>query len=100
QAEAADARLAPQRTAVRGYFCGGTLCYETQTILSRALGPVRSNAPLRPGYEPRGERGDHVCLDLGEEEYTRGRPHPMIDPGPRIAMIGAEARDPDVAVIL
>ncbi|NLC25946.1 MAG: FdrA family protein, partial [Fastidiosipila sp.] len=22
----------------------------------------------------------HICLDLGEDQFTRGRPHPMIDP--------------------
>jgi FdrA protein len=37
---------------------------------------------------------------MGEEEFTRGRPHPMIDPEPRAERIALEARDPTVAVIL
>jgi FdrA protein len=41
-----------------------------------------------------------VCLDLGEEEFTRGRPHPMIDPEPRAERIIQDTEDPDVAVIL
>jgi FdrA protein len=40
-----------------GLFSGGSLAYEAQTILG-------------PG---------HRILDLGEEEYTQGRPHPMVD---------------------
>jgi FdrA protein len=41
-----------------------------------------------------------VCLDLGEEEYTRGRPHPMIDPDARADLIASEGAAPDTAVIL
>src|SRR5439155_7348992 len=40
------ARAGAGRTAVRGFFTGGTLCYEAQVILSQALGPVYSNIPL------------------------------------------------------
>ena len=42
----------------------------------------------------------HVCLDLGADEFTVGRPHPMIDMTGRIERILLEASDPDVAVIL
>ena len=48
-AEAAIARVGAGRTAVRGFFTGGTLCYEAQVILCQALGPVYSNIPLRSG---------------------------------------------------
>jgi len=104
-AEAAIARVGAGRTAVRGFFTGGTLCYEAQVILSQALGPVYSNIPLRrdlglselarpaPG-------GTHVCLDLGEEEYTKGRPHPMIDPAARREIMREQAFGPDVAAVL
>ena len=44
--------------------------------------------------------GSHQCLDLGEEEYTRGRPHPMIDPEARIELLGRARADPQVAVII
>src|SRR4051812_37082 len=48
QERVADAcgRLTGQRTAVRGLFSGGTLCYESLVILSEFLGPVYSNVPL------------------------------------------------------
>jgi FdrA protein len=88
--------------AVRGLFSGGTLCGEAAAILAARLGRVASNAPagaavrLAPGEEPRG----HAVIDMGEEEYTRGRPHPMIDLEPRIERLAREAADHEVAVIL
>ena len=44
--------------------------------------------------------GEHVILDLGEDVYTRGRPHPMIDYGIRTERIRAVAQDEETAVIL
>jgi FdrA protein len=41
-----------------------------------------------------------VLLDLGAEEYTRGRPHPMIDPESRLQLLREAADDPTVAVVL
>ena len=96
----AAARMASPRTAVRGFFTGGTLCYEAQVVLSRALGPVYSNIPLRPDLALPAPEGAHVCLDLGEEEYTKGRPHPMIDPAARTEIMRAEAFGGDVAAVL
>jgi FdrA protein len=96
---AAD-RLAAQRQKVVGLFSGGTLCYEAQLILERALGPVYSNEPLRPERAMPAPPGAHVLLDLGAEEYTRGVPHPMIDPTGRVALLRRQREDPDVAVVL
>src|SRR5205823_795960 len=87
EAEAAIARVGAGRTAVRGLFPGGTLCYEAQVILCQALGPVYSNIPLRRDFGLPAPDGAHICLDLGEEEYTKGRPHPMIDPAARREML-------------
>ena len=88
--------------AVRGLFSGGTLCSEAAAILAAGLGRVASNAPaggavwLAPGEEPRG----HAVIDMGEEEFTRGRPHPMIDLEPRVERLVREAADHEVGVIL
>ena len=57
-----------------------------------ALGPVYSNTPLRPGIGLPAPAGAHICLDLGEEEYTQGRPHPMIDPAARLEILRASRR--------
>jgi FdrA protein len=99
-AEAAIARVGDGRTAVRGFFTGGTLCYEAQVILSKVLGPVYSNIPLRKDLGLPAPAGAHVCLDLGEEEYTKGRPHPMIDPAARREIMREQALGPDVAAVL
>ena len=86
---------------MRGFFTGGTLCYEAQVILSEPLGPVYSNIPLRPGLGlSAAPAGAHICLDLGEEEYTQGRPHPMIDPAARREIMREQAFGPDVAAVL
>jgi len=98
--ERAIRRLAGSRTAVRGFFTGGTLCYEAQVLLRDLLGSVYSNIPLEAGRGLPAPQGAHVCLDLGEEEYTKGRPHPMIDPAARIEIMQEQAFAPEVAVVL
>jgi len=96
----AIAALGPGRQLVRGLFSGGTLCYEALVILSGILGPVYSNTPIQKGWGLPAPDGAHVCLDLGEEEYTKGRPHPMIDPEARVEHLTVEGGRPDVAVVL
>src|SRR5262249_36092617 len=81
--EQACARLADGGRLVRGYSGGGTLCYEAEVILGALVGPVYSNEPVDPAHGLPAPAGSHVCLDLGAEEYTKGRPHPMIDPTAR-----------------
>ena len=93
-------RLAPERRWVRGLFSGGTLCYESLVVLGRVLGAVHSNTPLNPAWGLPAPRQSHQCLDLGEEEYTRGRPHPMIDPAARLELLAEHAADPEVAAII
>jgi len=92
--------LAPTQRMVRGLFTGGTFCYETQlAFLKRSL-PCRSNVPVHGALPLDGKDGTHVFIDLGDDEYTRGRPHPMIDPSLRNAAVLAAADDPTVALIL
>ena len=100
EVERAYGRLPERRRLVRGLFSGGTLCYESLVILSRLLGPVYSNTPIDKRYGLPAPEGAHVCLDLGEEEYTKGRPHPMIDPEARVELLREEGADPDTAVVL
>jgi len=92
--------LDPTRTVVRGVYSGGTLCYEALTVLEPWLGPVWSNTPLDKRHRVPAPPGAHTCLDLGEEEYTSGRPHPMIDPEARLEVLRDVAEEPDVAVVL
>jgi FdrA protein len=93
-------RMTPGRALIRGLFSGGTLCYESLVLIGRAIGEVRSNTPINPAWGLPAPAGSHQCLDLGEEEYTRGRPHPMIDPEARIELLREHGADPQVAVII
>jgi FdrA protein len=92
------ARLSPTQRHLRGLYAGGTLAYEAQLILNRRGFTVSSNAPL-PGA-PALDGDGHVVLDMGAEEFTRGRPHPMIDARARRARLLRETDDPSVAVVL
>ena len=98
----ATPRLAPGQRFVRGLFSGGTFCYEASLLLGEALGQVWSNAPVRDEDElddPWRSRG-HSVIDLGDDVFTRGRPHPMIDHRLRNERLVREAGDPEVAVLL
>ena len=95
---------------VRGLFAGGTLADEAMVVLADPLGDITSNIPLQPGLAlPQAAAGGplpdltglgHVVLDLGEDEFTSGRPHPMIDPTLRLLLLAAQAADRDVSVVL
>jgi FdrA protein len=101
KARALRRRLHAQQKYARGLYSGGTLCEETMRIWQASLGAVWSNAPLDARYKlPDSNRSkQHTVVDLGEEEFTIGRPHPMIDNTVRVQRIVQEARDPRVAVI-
>ena len=98
--DAARRRLSPGRSLIRGLFSGGTLCFESLVVLGRTIGEVRSNTPINPEWGLPAPSGSHQCLDLGEEEYTRGRPHPMIDPEARLDQLREHGADPQVAAII
>lgn len=85
------------RGRIRGLFCGGTLCAEAQVVLRDRGLEVCSNAPV-PGAKASG--AGHLLLDLGDDEYTRGRPHPMIEPELRNEHLARALRDREVGVIL
>lgn len=89
------------RKLLRGFFVGGSLCYQAQAILAKNSLKVFSNAPANKSLQlPKDWKDVSVCIDTGAEEYVQGRPHPMIDPKARNAMIVEESKRPDVAVIL
>lgn len=86
----------------RGLFSGGTLCDETQLIMKDSLGFVYSNTPLNPDFKLADvwKSQKNTIIDLGDDEFTSGRPHPMIDFSLRRKRIIDEASDKDVAIIL
>ncbi len=97
----AAARLNAGRKRLVGLYSGGTLCYEAMMVASRRLGPVFSNAPFDENWTiESAPPGAHICLDLGEESYTQGRPHPMIDARARAELLRRQASDPTVAAVV
>ena len=91
----------PRKGWLRGLFCGGTLCSEAQLVLIRNQIPVRSNVPVPGAMESdRVDAEAHTLIDLGDDEYTRGRPHPMIDPELRNDLLAQVLADPSVALVL
>ena len=85
----------PSTAAVRGLFAGGTLAYEALLILEPLLGAgtVGGNLGGHGG-------GPHRVLDLGADEFTVGRAHPMLDAALRVEEIERAAKEPDTAVLL
>ncbi len=94
--------LMDKQKYIRGLFTGGTLTYESLVLLSEVLGGIYSNTPLQPRFKLKDpyKSFKHSVVDLGEEEFTVGRAHPMIDPTIRNLRLVEEARDPEVAVIM
>jgi FdrA protein len=82
----AQAGLDHAQWRIRGLYSGGSLAGEAKLVLRASLG---ADAPKR-----------HAIVDLGDDEYTIGRPHPMIDPRLRNEHMAAAAMDPSTAVIL
>ena len=87
---------------LRGLFSGGTLAYEALLVLEGYLPEVYSNVPLDKKYllEDSLVSREHTILDLGEDEFTVGRLHPMMDNDLRFRRLEIEAADPQVALLL
>jgi FdrA protein len=96
-AQAARRVLQPGQRLVHALYCGGTLAHEALGLLRQGLGNVVSNLDDTVGASP---QTTHVVLDLGAEEFTQGRPHPMIDPSTRRQYLIEAAGHPEVAVVL
>lgn len=102
QAKTESSKLSAGQKYIRGLFSGGTFCYEAQVLLQDLVDNLYSNVPvgktkkLANSLKSQG----HTLIDLGEDEFTVGRPHPMIDYSLRNKRIIEEANDPETAVIL
>ncbi|MCH7480265.1 MAG: acyl-CoA synthetase FdrA, partial [Chloroflexi bacterium] len=87
---------------LRGLFAGGTLAYEMMLGLQSVLSPLYSNVPVNPTQkldDPLNSKA-HTIVDLGEDLFTVGRLHPMMDNDLRIRRMQQEAKDPDTGMIL
>ncbi len=105
-------RFAKTQKYLRALYSGGTYAAEAQLLWARAglrvwsnapIKPTMTNLPIQPTLElpnPRQASREHTALDLGDDAFTVGRPHPMIDQAARIDRLAQEAADPSVRVIV
>jgi len=86
---------------LRGLFCGGTLCSEALSI-TRRHEDVISNVAKKEHEKMKNpfESYGNTLVDLGDDIFTNGKPHPMIEPSIRLDRIIQEAKDEEVKVIL
>ena len=93
--------LAGPGGALRGLYSGGSLCAEAQAVLMASGIEFASNVPIPGAATASGEeKSDHRLIDLGADEYTRGRPHPMIEPAVRDAPLADALADAAIGVVL
>ncbi len=102
QADALRRQLQASQRYVRGLFSGGTFCAEAQILLQDRLGVLYANTPTGRTRKLKNAQKSvgHTFIDFGDDEFTQGRPHPMVDFTLRNKRIRAEALDPETAVIL
>ena len=96
-------RFAASQKYLRALFSGGTYATEAQVLWAQAGLQVWSNVPLDKSLalpDPKRRSRGHTALDLGDDQFTVGRPHPMIDQATRIERLLKEAADPEVRVIV
>jgi succinyl-CoA synthetase alpha subunit len=88
--------ILPEEKTVKGLYSGGSLAAEAGMLITEALhlgGLIKEKGYILKtrGYE---------VVDLGDDVYTQGKPHPMIDPEIRTGKILECAHDPNTGVIL
>ncbi len=91
----------PAQKYLRGILAGGTFCFQSQQILRDAGVSVHSNSPFEPKYklEDPDRSIEHSIVDMGDDAYMVGKPHPMIDGTMRKRRILAESQDPQMAIL-
>ncbi|MFD2306911.1 DUF1116 domain-containing protein [Enterococcus termitis] len=89
-------RALSEDKVITGLYSGGTLAAEAGMLISEALG--LEGLVKKEGYVLQSHGYD--VIDLGDDIYTQGKPHPMIDPEVRIKKIREYAEDEKTGVIL
>lgn len=87
--------LSSDKTVI-GLYSGGTLAGEAAMMITEALD--LGHIIKEDGYMLRHDGYD--VIDLGDDIYTQGRPHPMIDPEVRVRMMREYAAKPTTGVIV
>ncbi|MGE5841762.1 MAG: acyl-CoA synthetase FdrA [Deltaproteobacteria bacterium] len=100
--EAEVKAMSSEQRYMRGLFAGGTLATEAMAPFEREGFRVFSNVRKESGPALRSPHRseEHTIVDMGDDVFTLGRPHPMIDPSLREERIMTEAADPETALLL
>jgi succinyl-CoA synthetase alpha subunit len=100
--DAAAGSMTASQRYLRGVFCGGTFGFEAQLLCQAAGITTWSNTPVDGNLQLPDIRTsrEHTIVDMGDDEFTQGRPHPMIDPTLRNDRLAHDAADPETAVLL
>ena len=96
------ALLSEKQKYLRGLFTGGTLASEAAWLIRRDIGSVITNTNIKGRKEWTGQVLPHedIILDLGDDTFTQGAVHPMIDPSHRNQLVQDAIADPQTALIL
>lgn len=88
---------------LRAIYGGGTLCYEALVAIRRGLPDVAVQSNLHftnVSSLTSDSPNAHAFWDMGDDEFTVGRPHPMIDPELKNHRIAEAVADSKVSVVL
>ena len=101
-AAAERAKLSPRQKYLRGLFCGGTHSEEAVTLLQEFVPTMHSNIKFGKVHilEDRHQSVENSLVDMGDEVFTKGKPHPVMDPSILVERMIQEAHDPETGVIL
>lgn len=95
-------KLTDTQKYIKGLFCGGTLTAEALSVLREEVKGVKSNVAKKEEEKlsDTATSDTHILLDMGDDEFTKGKPHPMIEPNLRNERILKEAENPNTAALL
>lgn len=95
-------KLASGQKYLRALYSGGTLCSETRIILEDMGLEIFSNVTKVPEFKLKDvfKSTKNTLVDMGDDDFTKGSPHPMIDNTKRIRRMMEEAEDSETAVML
>lgn len=82
---------------IKAYYSGGTLAGEAAMMIRDTLS-MGVGLGKKEGFMLNVD--GHIVVDLGDDVYTQGKPHPMIDPAKRCECMRDAVDDPSTAVIL
>ncbi|MCQ2507571.1 MAG: acyl-CoA synthetase FdrA [Dorea sp.] len=88
---------AEDNMTIKAYYSGGTLANEAAMLIKDAMKCEQPPEDIE-GYML--QLDGNVVVDLGDDAYTQGKPHPMIDPAMRIQCMKSAVDDPSTGVVL